>query len=122
MIVDDDEGMFETMLDILSEMNFNVTVANDGYKAIELIKEGTFDAILMDIKMPGIDGIEVLKRIKHIKSSAKIILMTAYATENNALDAQKEGASALLYKPIDFDKLEETLGALETTHTASECE
>ena len=111
LIVDDDEGMLEMMMDILSEMNFNVAVANDGFKAIEMAKEGTFDAILMDIRMPGIDGIETLKRIKHIKPFAKIILMTAFTTENNALDAQKEGASAILYKPIDFDKLENVLAS-----------
>jgi two-component system, NtrC family, response regulator HydG len=111
LIVDDDEGILDTMMDILSEMNFNVAVAKDGFKAIEMAKEGTFDAILLDIRMPGIDGIETLKRIKQFKPFAKIILMTAYTTENNALEAQKEGASALLYKPIDFDKLEIVLAA-----------
>ena len=107
-------GILETMMDILSEMNFKVIEATDGYKAIDFIKEGTFDAILMDIRMPGIDGIETLKRIKQIKPHSKIILMTAYALEDVVLEARKEGASAVLFKPIDVD----TLVKLLTNSTA----
>jgi len=105
LIVDDDRGILETMMDILSEMNFKVIEATDGYKALNLIRAGAFDAILMDIKMPGIDGIETLKRIKQIKPNSKIILMTAYALEDTVLEAQKEGAQAILFKPIDIGNL-----------------
>src|SRR5271157_5052713 len=97
--------MLETMMDILSELNFTVTTADDGFKAIELARDGTFDAILLDVRMPGIDGIETLKRIKAIKPNAKIILLTAYASETTVLDALKEGASEILYKPVDFNVL-----------------
>ena len=65
--------------------------------------------ILLDIKMPGIDGIETLKRIKAITPNAKIIMLTAYASENVVFNAQKEGASGLLYKPVDFGVLEKML-------------
>ena len=109
LVVDDDAGMLETMTDILSEMNFSVAVADDGYKAIELARDGTFDAILLDFKMPGIDGIETLKRIKAFKPNAKVIMLTAYASEITMLDALKEGASEILYKPLDFGALEKLL-------------
>lgn len=109
LIVDDDQGILETMTDILNEMCFNVTVASDGYKAIELVKNGTFDVILMDIKMPGIDGVETFKRIKQIKPNSKIIFMTAYAFEELVTEAKTEGAIDVLYKPIDIGNLEKML-------------
>ena len=109
LVVDDDAGMLETMMDILSEMNFTVATADDGYKAIEMARDGAFDAILLDLKMPGIDGIETLKRIKKIKPLAKIIILTAYASEDTVLEAQREGVSEILCKPVDFDVLEKIL-------------
>ena len=109
LIVDDDAGILETMSDILKELHFKVTVANDGFKAIELVKNGTFDAILMDIRMPGIDGVETFKRIKRIRPGSKIIFMTAYAFEELVTEAKREGATAVLYKPIDIGNLEKML-------------
>lgn len=111
LVVDDDAGMLETMLDILNELNFTVATADDGFKAIEMARDGTFDAILLDVKMPGIDGIETLKRIKAVKPDAKIILLTAYASETTVLEARKEGASEILYKPVDFNRLGKVLRA-----------
>jgi CheY-like chemotaxis protein len=89
LIVDDNLGMLETLKDILNEMNFKIAVADNGFKAIEMVQDGWFDAILMDIQMPGINGIETLKRIKCILPSAKIILMTAYAHNDLVLEAWK---------------------------------
>ncbi len=109
LVVDDNPGILETMADILDEMNFKVSTASDGYQAIEMMKSGSFDAVMMDIKMPGIDGIETLRRIKVTKPGAKVILMTAYASEATVLAARNEGASTVLYKPIDLDKIEALL-------------
>ncbi len=105
LVVDDDPGIRETMADILSEMDFKVTTASDGYQAIDIIKDGSFDAVVMDIKMPGIDGIETLRRIKRTTTRAKFILMTAYASQDAVVAAGMEGASSLLYKPIDIPQL-----------------
>ena len=109
MIVDDDDGILETLSDILTELQFNVTTASDGYKAIDLVEQGTFDVILMDIKMPGIDGVETFKRIKIIKPDASIIFMTAYAREERVDEAEREGAVDILCKPIDIANLEKTI-------------
>lgn len=109
LIVDHDASMLELMMDIMSEMNFNVAVADDGFKAIEMMRDGTFDAILVDVKMPGIDGTEILRRIKRIKPSAKIILMTSYAIEDIVLEALKDGAAGILCKPLDINQLEKML-------------
>ncbi len=109
LVVDDNPGILETMADILDEMNFKVSTASDGYQAIEMMKSGSFDAVMMDVRMPGIDGIETLRRIKVSKPGAKVILMTAYASEATVLAARREGASTVLYKPIDLDKIEALL-------------
>jgi CheY-like chemotaxis protein len=109
LVVDDDPGIREMLVAILSGMNFKVTAASDGYQAIELVKSGSFDAVMMDIKMPGIDGIETLKRIKGTRPGARVILMTAYASEGTVLAARMEGASTVLYKPFDLDKIEALL-------------
>jgi two-component system response regulator (stage 0 sporulation protein F) len=109
LVIDDDLGILDTMEDVLSEMNFHVTTARDGYQAVEFMKKGTFDAILLDIRMPGIDGIETLRRIKVVRPNAKVILMTAYASDDMVLAARTEGASTLLYKPIDLAKIEALL-------------
>lgn len=105
LIVDDDLGMLETLKDILSEMNFNITVAENGFKAIEMLQDGWFDVVLMDIQMPGIDGIETLKRIKCFKPDAKIILMTACTIAGIVVEAWKEGAAEIISKPLDINHL-----------------
>ena len=109
LVVDDDPGMLDTMVDILTEMNFKVTTASDGNQAFALVRAGSFDAVLMDIKMPGIDGIEALKRIKATKPGAKVIIMTAHASDDVVLSARKEGASTVLYKPIELTTIEASL-------------
>ena len=109
LVVDDNPGILEMMADILDEMDFKATTVRDGYQAIEIMKNGSFDAVMMDLRMPGIDGIETLKRIKETKPGAKVILMTAYASDDTVLAAQKAGASTVLYKPIDLDKIEALL-------------
>ncbi len=101
--------MREALMGILSGMNFSIALAENGFKAIEMVQGGWFDAILMDIQLPGIDGIETLKRIKYIKPSAKVILMTASASEDIVLEARKEGAADIICKPLDLDQLEKVL-------------
>jgi DNA-binding NtrC family response regulator len=115
LIVDDNLEMLETLKDILSEMDFNIAVADNGFKAIEMVQDGRFDAILMDIQMPGIDGIETLKRIKCIKPSAKIIMMTATFSDDIASEAWKEGATETMSKPLDIDHLENILERIGDT-------
>jgi two-component system response regulator HydG len=109
LVVDDDPGILETMADILVEKDFTVTMASDGFKAIELVKEKHFDAIIMDVRMPGIDGVETFKKMKKIKRVPKTIFMTAYALEDMIKEAKAEGAMAVLIKPIDIEALDSML-------------
>jgi two-component system response regulator HydG len=113
LIVDDDIEMTETLSDILKDLGHHVEVANDGLKAIEKIKAQTFDVILMDIKMPGINGVETYKRIKNIRPEATVMMMTAYSVEDLVAEALKEGAYGIMYKPIDITKVVEFIESLK---------
>ena len=84
---------------------YEVTTAYDGLHAIELVKNNNYKLILMDIKMPGMNGVEVFKKIKKISPSAVIILMTAYALEELKNEALRAGVFASLRKPLNFDEL-----------------
>ncbi|MFQ5800760.1 MAG: response regulator, partial [Candidatus Hydrothermarchaeales archaeon] len=69
------------------------------------IKKRHFDAVLMDIKMPGMGGIEAFRKIKEVDKKTKVIMMTAYAVDDLVAEALKEGASSVVHKPLDLDKL-----------------
>ena len=107
LIVDDDIDMTETLSDILEDSGYQVEVANDGFKAIEKVKDRAFDVILMDIKMPGINGVETYKEIKSIRPEAAVMMMTAYSVENLVVEALREGAHGVMYKPINITKVVE---------------
>ena len=97
--------MSETLFDILENIGYKVDVANDGYNAIKLISKHDYTIVLMDIKMPGINGVETFKEIKQIRPSTKVIMMTAYSVDNLVKEALKEGAYGIIYKPLNIDNL-----------------
>jgi two-component system response regulator HydG len=105
LIVDDDIGMTETLFDILSLKGYDVAIANSGMEALEKVRSKTYDIILLDIKMPDINGVDVFKQIKTITPNSSVILMTAYALQELIEQAKKEGVLAVLSKPIDVEKL-----------------
>jgi DNA-binding NtrC family response regulator len=112
LLVDDDKDMTETLSDILTDMNYRVETANNGLEAIEKVKTRAFDTVLLDIKMPGINGVETFKEIKKIRPEAVVMLMTAQSVEELVAEALEEGAYGIMYKPIDTKKLIEFI---ETT-------
>jgi len=105
LIVDDDPGMTETLADILSELSYDVAVAEDGYRAIEMMRKKAYDVALMDIKMPGINGVDTFREVKGFSPSTKVIMMTAYSVEDLVKEALREGAYGIIYKPLDIDKV-----------------
>ena len=107
LIVDDDIGMRETLSDILTDLGHHVEIADDGYKAIEKINAKSFDVVLMDIKMPGINGVETYKKIKSIRPEAVVMMMTAYSVEDLITEALEEGAYGVMHKPVDINKVVE---------------
>jgi len=107
LIIDDDIGMTETLYDIMTDLGYRVEVAKDGFKAMEKVRAQTFDVILMDIKMPGINGVETIKQIKGIRPEATVMMMTAYSVEDLVAEALNEGAYGIMYKPVDVNQLVE---------------
>lgn len=105
LIVDDDIGMTETLSDILSELDYNIDTVNEGYKTIDMIRKNSYDLVLLDIKMPVINGVETYKKIKDIAPSLKVIMMTAYSVEELVEEALNEGAFGIIYKPLNIKNL-----------------
>jgi len=87
------------------EDGYQVAVAENANKALSMLESDTFDIILADIKMPGMDGLEMLRRIKLLKSESVVIVMTAFATVDTAVQALKDGAFDYITKPFDPDDL-----------------
>lgn len=105
LIVDDDRGMAETLSDILEEMGYRTSVTFDGSSAIGMVKGGSFHLVIMDIKMPGLNGVEALKVIKRMQPAMKVVMITAYSSDDLVAEALREGASMVLHKPLNIEKL-----------------
>lgn len=105
LVVDDIRSMRVTLGGILEDKGHNVVMAENGYQAIEAVKKTLFDVIFIDIKMPGINGVQTFREIKRIDCKAVVIMMTAYSVEDLLKEALEEGAYATVYKPFDVDKI-----------------
>ena len=106
LVVDDEAAMRESLKDWLMEDGYEVGLASGGQEAIAMAREKLFEVVLLDLKMPGMDGLETLKRFKELDLEADILMMTAYATVDTAIQAMKEGAFDYLVKPFDPDEVE----------------
>jgi len=109
LVVDDNEEFCRNVVDILELKGYQAASAYDGLKAIELVKQDGFDLVLMDVKMPVMDGVETFKKIKEIVPDISVIMITAYTVEDLMRDALREGAFGCLKKPLDFDRLFELI-------------
>ena len=105
LIIDDDEGMLKTLNYILVDKGYEVVPCRSGAEAIELVKKRTFDIALIDIKMPEMDGVAVLKAIKKLSPETAIMMITAYTMHKLVEEAKKEGVKAVFPKPLDIDKM-----------------
>jgi len=105
LIVDDEESVRDSLFNWFLEDGFRVECAENAKKALTILESDQFDIILADIKMPGMDGLEMLRRIKSLKSDAIVIVMTAFATVDTAVKALKDGAYDYVTKPFDPDDL-----------------
>jgi len=105
LVVDDDQGMREFMEIMLTQEGYDVTAADNPVKAINLCRRTAFDLVITDLKMPKIDGIEFLKTIKDHRPETIVILITAYASGETAVNAMKEGAYDYVEKGGNIDEL-----------------
>ncbi|MBN2899624.1 MAG: sigma-54-dependent Fis family transcriptional regulator [Clostridia bacterium] len=112
LVVEDEIKLLNLLERIIANEGYHVKTAKNGFEALEIIDSHTIDIVLTDIKMPGMDGIELLTTIKTIDSSIEVILMTAFATVETAVDALKKGARDYIRKPFD---IEEIIDAIQKT-------
>jgi DNA-binding NtrC family response regulator len=106
LVVDDEPDMVETVARILTRLGHEPVTATDGATALELLARERPDLVLTDLKMPGMDGLEVLKEVKRISPEAPVILFTAHATIETAVEAIKGGAFDYIPKPFTADQLQ----------------
>lgn len=110
LIVDDENDLRTLLRHILTAQGYQITDAADGEEAIELIKLQKFDIALLDIQMPNINGIQVLKYIKEHSPQTKAVMLTGYADLKHAMEAKEFGARDFIGKPY---KLEDVLSTIE---------
>ena len=121
LIVDDDRAHRTMLRTLLSGWGYQVTEAADGSAAIDEVGKGPFDLVLMDIRMAVVSGLEALAEIKALNPAIPVVLMTAYASVETAVDALKKGAYDYLIKPLDFDELKLALNrAMEHSNLRKE--
>jgi two-component system nitrogen regulation response regulator NtrX len=105
LIVDDEPSILQSLGGLLSDEGFAVTTALNGYEALKIIEAESPDLVLLDIWMPGIDGIETLKEIKNENPNIQVIIITGHGTIETAVKATKLGAYDLIEKPLSIDKV-----------------
>jgi two-component system response regulator HydG len=121
LVVDDDRAHRTMLKTLLGGWGYAVAEADDGAAAVAAVREEPFALVLMDIRMVHVSGLEALAEIKAFNPALPVILMTAYASVETAVEALKKGAYDYLTKPLDFDELKLTIRrAMEHLHLAEE--
>ena len=105
LIVDDDVNFCNTLAKVLAKKGYEITTSNSGSGALKLVKEKQVDMVLMDIKMPVMNGVETYKKLKTIKPNLRVIMMTAFSVDDLIKDAVKEGVYAVVRKPFDVETI-----------------
>ncbi|MBX7257581.1 MAG: sigma-54 dependent transcriptional regulator [Candidatus Hydrogenedentes bacterium] len=106
LVVDDEPGMRHFLEGIFKDRGFDVTAVSNGEKAIQLLQDQAFDVVITDLKMPGKDGLAVLRAARAATIESPVILVTAYATIETAVDAMRMGARDFIQKPFRMDEIE----------------
>jgi DNA-binding NtrC family response regulator len=109
MIIDDNQALAENMKEILEDEGVRVQLADSGLSALAKLEQGEFHLVITDVRMPGMDGVQVIKAIHARWPSLPIIVMTAYSSDASLEEAAASGALEVLSKPINFDQITDML-------------
>ena len=109
LLIDDEERFLKTTKALLDKEECNVYTSIDGWKGISVLKEKQIDVVILDVKMPGIDGIEVLHRIRADYPLVEVVMLTGHATMETAIEGLKLGAFDYLTKPCDVPVLKQKI-------------
>jgi DNA-binding NtrC family response regulator len=110
LLVDDEEQFLDALSQRLEARGLKVDTVTSGEDAVKQVENRNFDAIIVDLAMPGIDGIETLKRIKEKRPDLEIIMLTGHGTVKSGIEAMKLGAEDFLEKPVDLNELLAKIG------------
>ncbi len=110
LLVDDEEDFLKTLAERLESRGLNVTTATSGESALASVEGHEYDLIVLDLAMPGFDGIETLKRIKAKQPDAEIIMLSGQGSIRTSIEAMKLGACDFLQKPVDINELMSKIG------------
>lgn len=105
LVVDDEVDTCRNLSDILTDLGYRVDIAFDGFSALELVRKNPYDIALLDLKMPGMDGLTLYREMRKLRSSTVAIVVTAYASKATAEEALAAGAWQVLAKPVAFERL-----------------
>jgi len=105
LVIDDERSIRNTLKDILEYEKYSVDLAEDGIKGIEKVKGNSFDIVLCDIKMPGMDGIEVLEQLVQISPDTPVVMISGHGNIDTAVESIKKGAFDYIEKPLDLNRL-----------------
>jgi PAS domain S-box-containing protein len=105
LVVDDEQDIRDASERILSRVGYQVQKASRGDEALDILNKNSVDIVLLDLKMPGMDGMEVLERIRKLSETIQVIVITGYATVETAIEAMKQGAYDFIPKPFEPDQL-----------------
>lgn len=121
LVIEDEAANREAITLLLKSAGYDVTTAETGEKALEILEKNPFEVILTDLFLPGVSGIEILKRVKEQWPFTNVILITGKASAESAVEAMKEGAFDYITKPLHFEKLQVIIGkALEKSRLVAE--
>jgi two-component system cell cycle response regulator len=110
LVVDDEPALVRLCADLLIEAGYQAHPAYGGQQALDRLEQERFDLLLLDLKMPGVDGLTVLRRAGELHPGVTAVVMTSYATKENIIDALRAGARDFLLKPFDPEDLLQAVG------------
>lgn len=121
LVIDDERSIRNTLKDILEYEKYSVDLAEDGIKALDKIKTASYDVILCDIKMPGMDGIEVLEQLVNLAPDTPVVMISGHGNIDTAVESIKKGAFDFIEKPLDLNRLLITIrNAMDKSNLVSE--
>ena len=105
LVVDDDIGMAETLTDILQANQYEVAIAHSGDAAVSMTRHRAYDLVLMDIQLPGLNGVQALTAMKAEGLAKRVIMMTAHTRDELVKEAEKQSGFPVLAKPLDLERV-----------------
>lgn len=120
LLVDDEEELLSSLAPALKRRGFSVDTAENGHDALEKVSARNYDVVVLDVKMPGVDGIETLKRMREKGKNFEVLMLTGHPNVNSAFESMKSGAADYIMKPPDVDELTSAIKKLYSKKNLTE--